>query len=443
MSDWQLHRFKDLLVEPVRNGIYKTKEFHGSGAKVVNMGELFGHPRLFDIPMKRVDLNDKEISRFNLCSGDLIFARRSLTAEGAGKCSIVMEVTEPTAFESSIIRARPDPNKACSKFLYYFFSSPVGQYSLGTIRRQVAVAGITGSDLALLEIRIPNLPAQSRVAAIFTALDDKIELNRRMNEVLEAQAQTLFRDWFVDFGPVRAKAKAKASGPDGSIPYLAPDLWSLFPDRIGDDGLPEGWLLEPLIDQASWINGAAYKNMHFVEQASGLPVIKIAELKAGVTGNTKFTNTDLGQKYLIQDDELLFSWSGNPDTSIDAFLWAGGQAWLNQHIFAVRANGKRDKAALFVLLKYLMPQFAEIARDKQTTGLGHVTKADMARLMVVRPCHDVKLAFDEFVTPIVDRILTNQKEARSLAQTRDLLLPKLMSGEIRVGEAEKKLENVL
>ena len=112
-------RFGDLLLGGTRNGIYKPKEFHGRGVKMVNMGELFAHSRLRDVPMRRVELTGSETEKSGLAPGDLLFARRSLVAEGAGKCSIVLEVNEPTTFESSIIRARPDSTKADSHFLYY------------------------------------------------------------------------------------------------------------------------------------------------------------------------------------------------------------------------------------------------------------------------------------------------------------------------------------
>ena len=286
------------------------------------------------------------------------------------------------------------------------------------------MASLNQKIIARIPILLPPLPEQRMIASTLGALDDKIELNRKMNATLEAMARALFRDWFVDFGPTRAKMEGRA-------PYLSPDLWSLFPDRLDDEGKPEGWAYEPLLDLAEWVNGAAYKNMHFSDAPDALPVIKIAELKSGVTGNTQRTATDLGTRYLINDGELLFSWSGNPDTSIDTFLWTGGKAWLNQHIFAVRQNGKRSKPYLHALLKFLKPEFAELARNKQTTGLGHVTKADMQRMMVCAASSEVHQAFDRLIEPIFNQALGLQTETRTLAQTRDLLLPRLMSGELR------------
>ena len=139
---------------------------------------------------------------------------------------------------------------------------------------------------------------------------------------------------------------------------------------------------------------------------------------------------------------MLFSWSGNPDTSIDTFIWTGGDAWLNQHIFAVRQDGRKSTAFLYFMLKWLNPEFAEIARNKQTTGLGHVTQQDLKRLTVCTGTSDILAAFDEIGDPIYSLIYSNLMENGRLAQTRDFLLPRLMSREIRLREAMKVVEAV-
>ena len=247
---WRDVPFAQLLEEPVRNGIYKKREFHGRGVKVVNMGELFANPRLRDVDMKRVELTESEQRRFGVQAGDLLFARRSLVAEGAGKCSVVLEANELTTFESSIIRARPDPTKADSLFLYYYFISPIGLHALDTIRRQVAVAGITGTDLAQLPVEIPPLAEQQAIARILGTLDDRFELNRRMNETLESMARALFKSWFVDFDPVRAKMEGRWRRGE-SLPGLPAEYYDLFPDRLVPSELgeiPEGWEVKALGD---------------------------------------------------------------------------------------------------------------------------------------------------------------------------------------------------
>ncbi|WP_165905391.1 restriction endonuclease subunit S [Rhodovulum euryhalinum] len=352
----------------------------------------------------------------------------NITGDSVARVCQVDPVVLPARVNQHVAIIRPQPEVIDPRFLRYFMVSPEMQaHMLGLAASGATRNALTKGMIEKFEIPAVPLPEQRAIAATLGALDDKIELNRKMNATLEAMARALFRDWFVDFGPTRAKMEARA-------PYLYPDLWALFPDRLDDEGKPEEWAFEPLLDQAEWVNGAAYKNMHFSDDPDALPVIKIAELKNGVTGATQRTATDLGARYLIDDGELLFSWSGNPDTSIDTFLWTGGKAWLNQHIFAVRPNGKRSKPYLHALLKFLKPEFAELARNKQTTGLGHVTKADMQRMMVCAASPEVHNAFDRLIEPIFNQALGLQTETRTLAQTRDLLLPRLMSGELRVAD---------
>ena len=426
-----------LFAGPPRNGLTRPKSVRGSGVKMVNMGELFAHARLQDVEMDRVPLSDSEAERFLLKSGDLLFARQSLVLEGAGKSSIFLRDAEPVTFESHVTRVRLDPTKGNPLFYFYYFQSQDGRNVVRSIVEQGAGAsGIRGSDLAKLAVVSVPIDVQNSVAQVLGRLDDKIELNRKMNETLEAMAHALFKSWFVDFDPVRAKAEGRDTG-------LPAHIAALFPDSFDDSELgaiPTGWNTVPLHDIAEFTNGAAYRDMHFSEKNEGLPVVKIAELKSGVTRTTRFTTTNLGEKYRIDSRELLFSWSGNPDTSIDTFIWDGGPAWLNQHIFRVREKRDWSRVRIYLQLRILRPIFAEIARNKQTTGLGHVTIADMKRLFVCRPPSEVAEAFDHYVRPVLERMINNQSENRTLSSLRDSLLPKLISGEVRIAQFEPLVE---
>jgi type I restriction enzyme S subunit len=255
-----------------------------------------------------------------------------------------------------------------------------------------------------------------------------------LNRTLEDIVRAVFRAWFVDFEPVRGKAAGATS-----FRGMPQDLFDSLPvqfqqSEVGE--IPKGWTTESLIEQADWINGAAYKNMHFSKELDALPVVKIAELKKGISTNTQSTNTDLGDKYRIATGDLMFSWSGSPETSIDAFVWALGNAWLNQHIFVVRSNGKKNLGYLFALLKHLKPKLIEIAKNKQTTGLGHVTREDMTRLQVCEPNEPLLTWFSAFAQAIYDRILSNLVEVETLSKLRDTLLPKLISGELEAPSLE-------
>jgi type I restriction enzyme S subunit len=276
---------------------------------------------------------------------------------------------------------------------------------------------------------LPPLAEQKAIAAVLGALDDKIELNRRMNSTLEAMARALFQSWFVDFDPVRAKL-------DGRPPAaLDPATAALFPDSFQYSPLghiPTGWEAIPLYNTAQWVNGAAFKNEDFCAAGEGLPVIKIAELKDGISSQTKWCQRDAAPDKIIDTGDLVYSWSGSPDTSLEAFLWSGGRGLLNQHIFKVISATETEKRFVYYLLQYLRPVLVETARNKQTTGLGHVTIADMKRLLVCMPSKAVLVAFDRNVAPIFNKAFTNTLESRTLATLRDTLLPKLLSGELSV-----------
>lgn len=415
--DWRKLPFEKLLVEPVRNGIYKKKEFHGRGAKIVNMGELFAHPRLRAVTMKRVDLNDSEASRFLLADGDLIFARRSLTAEGAGKCSIVLEVTEATTFESSIIRARPDKDKADSLYLYYFFNSPIGSHSLDTIRRQVAVAGITGSDLAKLEIPVPSLQEQRAVAHILGTLDDKIELNRRTNETLEAMARALFKAWFVDFEPVRAKLEGRWQRGQ-SLPGLPAHLYDLFPDRLVESELgeiPEGWEIARVSDFLSLSYGKSLPAGS--RNPGGIPVY-------GSGGITGYHDTAL-----VDVEAVIVGRKG----TVGSLYWEQHPCFPIDTVFYVQPLGPLPFC--FHLLESL--PLSGMNTDAAVPGLN---RENVYRLEVVSPPQALLDSFSVLARGLRDQIFSLQSESRSLGQLRDTLLPRLISGELRVPDAEAFLK---
>ena len=187
-----------------------------------------------------------------------------------------------------------------------------------------------------------------------------------------------------------------------------------------------------LYDFAEYINGTSFKKDEYGTE--GVPIIKIAELKNGITGSTQYFSVQKDKKYDVDNGDILFSWSGNPDTSIDIFIWTGGHGILNQHTFNVKAN-EGYRWFVYLMLKYFKPEFAAIARNKQTTGLGHVTVADLKRLTFVYD-PEVMLAFETEISPLMDMIYKNMLENRELERLRDSLLPKLLSGELDVSDID-------
>jgi type I restriction enzyme S subunit len=172
------------------------------------------------------------------------------------------------------------------------------------------------------------------------------------------------------------------------------------------------WAEYYLYDLADWINGLAFRNINFSD--NGLPVIKIAELKNGISAQTKYTDGIYDEKYRLLKGDILFSWSGSPETSIDVFWFEHEAGWLNQHIFKVVAKELVTKEYLYYLLKYAKPNFIDIAKNKQTTGLGHVTGADLKRIKVSVPSIEEQVRIVSSLKPIDDKIDLNRQINQNL-----------------------------
>ncbi|MEZ9679582.1 restriction endonuclease subunit S [Vibrio splendidus] len=336
-------------------------------------------------------------------------------------------INSPTVTNQQINTLIPDSAQVDIEFLYYVLKLKRQEiFNLGATATRTPI--VKKSLFEKIEIEFPeDLKLQKSIAQTLRSLDNKIILNKQINQTLEQMAQTLFKSWFVDFDPVKAKMNGEQpKGMDAATALLFPE--KLVESKLGL--IPEGWEETPLYDIAEYINGAAYKKFEPNGEGLGLPIIKIAELKAGVTSKTGFSTVDMPQKYKLDDTDILFSWSGNPDTSIDTFVWALGEAWLNQHIFKVVPKSDLSRDYVLCLLKYMRPVFAEIARDKQTTGLGHVTVKDLKRLTVAVPSEELLIKFNEKVSAIIAHNFSLVKENQTLEKLRDTLLPKLLSGEI-------------
>ncbi|WP_180683744.1 restriction endonuclease subunit S [Tepidicella baoligensis] len=314
-------------------------------------------------------------------------------------------------------------DKADTRFLMYALqNTDISGYLTGAVMPK-----LTQGNLNRIELLHPCLPEQRAIAHILGTLDDKIELNRRRNQTLEAMARALFKDWFVDFGPVRAKM-------EGQEPYLPADLWQLFPDRLDDEGKPEGWSERPLDEIADFLNGLALQKFPATDPDDSLPVIKIAELRNGVSAKSDRASREVPAKYIIKDGDFLFSWSG----SLLAKFWTEGEGALNQHLFKVTSE---HYPMWFVShwVHHHLEEFQAIAASKATT-MGHIQRGHLKAAMTICPPDDVVGRMGIVMAPLVEQTIQNELESRNLAQLRDTLLPKLISGELRIAEAEKYME---
>ena len=247
------------------------------------------------------------------------------------------------------------------------------------------------------------------------SLDDKIDLNRRMNATLEAMARALFKDWFVDFGPTRAKMEGRA-------PYLASDIWSLFPDAFDEDGKPEGWRARPVGDFAE-LKGGKQLVKERITPDGRTPVFG----GAGVMGFTDEHNAD---GFVIS--------VGRVGAYCGQFFSHRGKAWINNNASLVRPYTGISGEWIFQALRH-----ANIEVIKKGAAQPFVSNTDIAGMPIIWPGGSVVSQFAEILVPLMLKAEQNQAESVALANTRDFLLPKLISGEIRVKDADTFLDRVL
>ena len=413
-------RFGDLFSDPPRNGLTRPKAVRGFGTKMVNMGELFAHARLDNVPMARVPLSQSEAGRFLLEKGDLLFARQSLVLEGAGKCSLFLGDDEPVTFESHVTRVRLDQRIASPSYFFYYLQSHHGRSAIRAIVEQGAGAsGIRGRDLVTLDVLWRGLPEQRAIAHILGTLDDKIELNRRMNATLEAMARALFRSWFVDFDPVRAKMEGRDTG-------LPKDIADLFPDRLVDSELgeiPDGWQVAGVGD-------------HVVNlDSKRVPVSSAARAKRrgpypyhGAAGVLDHVDDYLfeGIFLLLGEDGSVMHENG---LAVTQYVW--GKFWVNNHAHVLQGMGSvsTEQAYLHFSFEPVAPFVTGAVQPKLSQGR-------MNRIPFVFAGDDICRVFAGVVQCWFARLRSCTEETAALAALRDTLLPKLVSGGLRVNAGE-------
>jgi len=306
------------------------------------------------------------------------------------------------------------------RWLYY----AIIHYRLGKIDDGSPIPSTTRAAVYPRELAVPKPHEQRAIAGVLGALDDKIEQNRRTARALERLARAVFRAWFVDFEPVKATAAGATS-----FPSMPQEVFDALPTRFVDSEIgpvPEGWEVKSLSDVATFLNGLALQKYPPRGDGADLRVIKIGQLRKGSTEGADMANSDVPEQYIVDDRDLLFSWSG----TLEVVFWFGDKGALNQHLFKVMSTEAPDWFCLLWIRKHL-PWFRAIAAGKATT-MGHIKRGHLKEAKVVVPTKDLLDASDAVVGSMFDLRAQLMIESRTLAAMRDYLLPKLLSGKVRV-----------
>jgi type I restriction enzyme S subunit len=312
--------------------------------------------------------------------------------------------------DSNIVWVENDETKVRNDYLYYFFQTKPWFTTHGS-----TITRIYNENLRSIKLNVPeSLSEQQKIASVLSALDSKIELNNRINAELEAMAKMLYDYWFVQFDfPDKNGKPYKTSG--GKM------VWNEELKRE----IPEGWEVKTLLDIASYENGLPCQKFRPTGN-DFYRVIKIREMNEGFSSNTEFVRTDIPDKSIVENGDVLFSWSA----SLEVKIWTGGKGALNQHIFKVTSKDYPKSFYYYQLLNYLQ-HFKMMAENRKTT-MGHITQEHLKQSRIVIPPKELTIELEKKIAPIFSKKVNNEIENQKLTELRDWLLPMLMNGQVKV-----------
>lgn len=388
MSEWKKTRLGDLYALPSRNGLTRPSAVRGSGYKMAAMGEIFADDFIGASDMERVQLNERELNTMLLEEDDLLFARQSLILSGAGKCAIVRGLTEPTTFESHLIRVRLNKALANSLFYMYYFHSSCSP--IKSIVQQGVQAGIRGSDLEGLLVDYPPLPIQDRIAGILSDYDSAIANCRKQIALLEEAAMRLYREWFKD-----GKGEKKRIG--DVIEFDPPTKLRKGVKRFS---VPMG---------ALQINSMVLDKDEF-------------EITTGNSGS-KFRN----------GDTLLARITPCLENGKTAFVFGvDEEGACGSTEFIVMRSIRLNPYMVYLLARTEQFRKVAIASMAGADGRQRARKEVIADYEILVPSPEAIEKLGKIHKPMFTQIESLANQIRTLTEARDRLLPKLMKGEVTV-----------
>jgi len=407
-------------------GLTASASEERAGPKFLRITDIVtGHINWNTVP--HVAIDDSTAAKYRLCEGDIVLAR---TGASTGTSAYV-KCPPLAVFASYLVRLQAKPEFDARYLAYYLRSADFWTFIRGVLGDKSAQPNASASTMTKAPLRAPKDKAEQRaIAHILGTLDDKIELNRQMSQTLEEMARAIYKSWFVDFDPVRAKCRGEpmCSPPIGQAHRPAPTDWhlpqhilDLFPDRLVDSELgeiPEGWGVRTLGELLELAYGKALKAD--VRQHGTIPVY-------GSNGQVGWHD-----EKLVIGPGVIVGRKGNP----------GVVKWVPTDFFPIDTTfyvvpKDRCPSLKFLFYALQLQDLASLSADSAVPGLNRNIAYMSSQIL---PSRAILAAFDAAIQPLFQRINEADREARTLAALRDSLLPKLLSGEIRVKDAERFLK---
>ncbi len=468
---WTWSRLDDVS-EGVFDCPHSTPKLTDSGPFVVRTQDIItGVFRADQAARVSEETYAERIVRVTPSRGDLLYSREGTYFGIAAEIPAMTRV----CLGQRMVLIRPEKQLLDFSYLRHWLNSPIMTAHIHGYRDGSVAERLNLPTIRALPVLLPPLPTQKAIAAVLGALDDKIELNRRMNATLEAMARALFQSWFIDFDPVRrnadrpqnqpspqpsptgrgSKDREKAdlpspfgrrAGDEGAFGFLdgrpafplplgegqgegVADLAALFPDSFQDSELghiPKGWRIGSIYEITDVIYGAPFASKQFNANHDGKPLIRIRDLADESPG--VWTPEVHPKGYTVQPGDIVVGMDGE----FRAYLWGGVPALLNQRVCVFAP--KPGFSAAFVRNSIIAP-LAEVEATETATTVIHLGKNDIDRFKAVIPPPEIHTAFAKLCQPWYDQIVANKQQSRTLATLRDTLLPKLLSGELSVADS--------
>ena len=427
------------VTELTLSSVDKKTKPHERAVLLCNYMDVYSNTFIrSDLDFMTATATEREIQRCALWPGDVVITKDSEQYDDIGVPALVRDDIDNLVCGYHLAILRPLRESIYGHYLLYALQIENVQHQFHAYANGVTRFGLRKDDILRVEIPLPPLSEQHAIARVLGALDDKIEANRRMNETLEAMARTLFKSWFVDFDPVRAKAEGRDTG-------LPDHIADLFPDRLVDSELgkiPEGWEISEIGAEVDAVGGATPSTKEPAYWIGGklhwATPKDLAKLRSPVLLETNSKITDAGIKKistgLLPTGTVLLS-SRAP---IGYLAIAEVPTAINQGFIAMIC---RKRLPNIYVLFWCHENLDYIKAISVGSTFAEINKKSFRPIPVLVPPKGVLALYEDAVRPLYNRIVANVRESAPVAEARDILLPKLVSGEIRPGEALERLES--
>lgn len=458
--EWHEAKLTDLY--KVSSGLSKAAKYFGSGYPFLAFKDVFNNFFIPDQLSQLVQSSEQEQRKCSVKRGDVFLTRTSETMDELGMSTVALKDYDRATFNGFTKRLRPkENNNLVPEYVGYYLRSPKFRQEMLAFSTMSTRASLNNEMISRLSITYPSVETQNVIGGILKTLDDKLALNHQVNTTLESMAQTLFKSWFVDFDPVvdnalaagnpipedlQARADARAALGNQRKP-LPDHIRQQFPDRFvltEEMGwVPEGWAFRSFTDVFNLLGGHAFKSGEYVENGEyGIVTIKNVQDGKFVQECTNRLSTvprKMKEHCILNRGDILLSLTGNVGR---VCIVPPGPYLLNQRV--AKLVGKNGISSGFIYYFFRQkPVFEKLLTIAKGTAQLNLSPIETGKLKQVLPDNNTITALQSEFEVLLAKTLTNIAQNQALAGLRDTLLPKLLSGELQIPEAEKQVEEVI